>query len=198
MAISIEQIKAGRALLNWNQADLASTAGLNIDQIRNFESGRTRSLDVIEAIQGAFGRHGIDFENGGVMPRQIHSYILKSYLELLTDISRTLPTGGEVLMHCEDDRLCDPPVIEKLKDMNAEGITERLTISSDIDLILRDKENYRKIPAKYFSKSEVMVIYNNKVAFFSGGSAVVIVNTNLSQHMRDQFEYWWDHGEKIK
>lgn len=197
MFITIQQIKAARALLDWNQGELATAAGLNVDQVRNFEAGRSRSLDVVEAIHAAFDQQGITLENGGAVPRHIHSYILESYLDLLTDICRTLPDGGEVLKHCEDDRLCTKVIMNKLEEMLQAGIRERLTISEDNDLVLRNPSQYRRIPAKYCSSTITTLVYANKTAFFSEDKAIVIVNSSLASHMRDQFEYWWKHGTPV-
>ena len=197
MFISIEQIKAARALLKWNQKDLASYAGLNDDQIHNFEAGRTRSLEVLEAIQRAFTAHGIEFVGGGVVPRHVSSYLLDSYIDLLDDIELSMPEGGEVLKHCVDDRRSTPDVVEKVSVMRKMGISERLTISDDNDYIAGEAKNYRKIPKSYFASSEVIIIYLNKVAFFVDGKALVIVSDSLSKVFKDQFEYWWKEGKAL-
>lgn len=197
MFISIEQIKAARALLKWNQKDLASYAGLNDDQIHNFEAGRTRSLEVLEAIQRAFTARGIEFVGGGVVPRHVSSYLLDSYMDLLADIELSMPEGGEVLKHCVDDRRSTPDVVEKVSAMRKIGISERLTISDDNDYIAGEAKNYRKIPKSYFASSEVIIIYLNKVAFFVDGKALVIVSDSLSKVFKDQFEYWWKEGKAL-
>ena len=197
MFITVEQIKAARALLKWNQKDLAAHAGLKDDQIHNFEAGRTRSLEVLEAIHQAFIAHGIDFVGGGVIPRHVSSYLLDSYTDLLDDISRSMPEGGEVLKHCVDDRRSTPDVIERVSAMRRSGIRERLTISDDNDYVAGDPQNYRKIPKSYFASSEVVIIYLNKVVFFVDGKALIIVSESLSKVFRDQFEYWWKEGKTV-
>lgn len=197
MFASIEQIKAARALLKWNQKDLAKCAGLNDDQVHSFESGRTRSLDVLAAIQKAFLTQGMEFVDGGVVSKRVSSYTLDSYVELLDDISKSLKDGGEVLKHCVDDRRSTPEVIEKIKAMKAMGIKERLTISDENDFITGDKKDYRSIPKSYFATSEVIIIFSNKVAFFADGQALIIRNQTLSDVFRAQFEYWWKQGKPI-
>lgn len=197
MFISVEQIKAARALLRWNQKDLAAHAGLNDDQVHNFEAGRTHSLDVLTAIHRAFVANGLDFVDGGVITRRVSSYVLDSYIDLLDDIALSLPEGGEVLKHCVDDRRSTPEVIEKVSTMRRAGIRERLTVADDNDYIAGTPENYRKIPKSYFASSEVIIMYLNKVAFFVDGKALVIVSESLSKVFKDQFEYWWKEGKAV-
>jgi len=197
MFITIEQIKAARALLKWNQKDLAQWAGLNDDQIHSFESGRTRSLDVLGAIHRAFAAQGLEFVDGGVIPRRVSSYVLDSYMDLLEDICSAMPDGGEVLKHYADDRRSPPEVIRKVSDMERMGIRERLTIADDNDFITGNRQNYRKIPKDSFASAEVMVVYLNKVAFTVDGQVLVIRNQTLADVFRSQFEYWWKEGVAI-
>ena len=197
MSITVEQIKAGRALLKWNQQDLATRAGLNIDQLASFETGRTRASDVLEAIEQAFTAQGIEFAEGGVIPRRVSSYVLDSYMDVLDDIARSMPKGGEVLKHCVDDRRSTPEVIKRVGEMRVAGIRERLTISDDNNFITGDKEFYRQIPKDYFASSEVSIIYLNKVAFFVDGKVLVILNQTLANNFKQQFEYWWMNGKAL-
>lgn len=197
MFISLEQIKAARALLKWTQKDLAAHAGLGDDQVHSYEAGRTRSLEVLEAMCAAFAAHGIDFPDGGVQPRKVSSFLLNSYMDLLDDISRSMPEDGEVLKHCVDDRRSSPEVVEKVSQMRRAGIRERLTISEENNYVSGDPKDYRQIPAGYFASSEVMIIYLNKVAFFVERKALVIVSESLAKVFKDQFEYWWKEGKVL-
>jgi DNA-binding XRE family transcriptional regulator len=197
MFLTIEQIKAARALLKWTQKDLASYAGLNENQIQAFEAGRTRSLEVLEAIWKTFTLQGLGFCNGGVVPNKVSSYTLDSYMDVLHDICMSMPQGGEVLKHCVDDRRSSPEVMDQVRKMRETGIRERLTISDDNNLISGNKEDYRQIPADYFSSSEVIITYLNKVVFFVDGKALVVVNQTLANIFKDQFEYWWKSGKTL-
>jgi transcriptional regulator with XRE-family HTH domain len=69
--ISIEQIRAARALLGWTQAQLATAAARSLPTIKRLErddgEGPSVSDDVREAVQRALEKAGIEFiaENGG-------------------------------------------------------------------------------------------------------------------------------------
>lgn len=41
MGITVEQCRAGRALLGWSISDLASAAGLGVMTVNRFEGGKT-------------------------------------------------------------------------------------------------------------------------------------------------------------
>ena len=65
--VSVRQIKAARALLDWSQERLAKEASVSVPTIKRLEAadgelgGRG---DTIEKIRAAFERKGIEFTNG--------------------------------------------------------------------------------------------------------------------------------------
>ena len=67
--ITIEQIRAARALLGWSQTELASRAGLSLPTVKRLEAGfGPRVSDEARAkLQRALETAGIDFieDNGG-------------------------------------------------------------------------------------------------------------------------------------
>ena len=64
--ISGKQIRAGRALLGWNQRELAAAAGLSEVSIKNAEREVVDSRgSTLNAIQGAFDRAGVIFLDTG-------------------------------------------------------------------------------------------------------------------------------------
>jgi len=63
-----EQIRAARALLNWNQSDLAQACGLPLTSVTNIERGVTDpKASNLAAIQHALESAGVQFieSNGG-------------------------------------------------------------------------------------------------------------------------------------
>ena len=59
--------KAARTLLDWTAAQLGEAAGVPVDTIRSFESGRTRTLsrDNEAALRKALEARGIQFLESG-------------------------------------------------------------------------------------------------------------------------------------
>lgn len=70
LKVSIEQVKAARALLRWSQTDLAEASSVSLPTIKRLEAstgemgGRTVTLDAIRAALEAAGVQFIP-ENGG-------------------------------------------------------------------------------------------------------------------------------------
>jgi predicted transcriptional regulator len=68
--VSIRQIKAGRALLNWSQEELATAADVSVPTIKRLEAvdgplgGREQTIEKIVDSMRAAGIEFID-ENGG-------------------------------------------------------------------------------------------------------------------------------------
>lgn len=194
MFVTVEQIKAARALLRWTQKDLARHAGLNESQIQAFEAKRTHSLEVLEAICKAFALQGLDFSDGGVVPSKVSSYALDSYLDVLHDISASMPGGGEILRYCADDGW-SLEMTHEIRQMREGGIKERLIVSEENRAM--SGSNIRKIPAAYFFSTEI-IVYLNKVAFFVDGKALVVINQTLADIFRCQFESWWKSGKPLE
>jgi transcriptional regulator with XRE-family HTH domain len=64
--ISTAQVRAARALLDWNQADLAVAAKISLPTVKRYEAGsRTPIPTILAAIFHALKDAGVVFENDG-------------------------------------------------------------------------------------------------------------------------------------
>jgi transcriptional regulator with XRE-family HTH domain len=72
MTLTAAQCRAGRALLNISQAELAKVSGVSQRAISNFEAGATAALmrANIAAIIGAFEKLGVEFIPDGARLKQ--------------------------------------------------------------------------------------------------------------------------------
>jgi transcriptional regulator with XRE-family HTH domain len=60
--INTAQVRAARALLDWNQADLAAAAKISLPTVKRYEAGtRTPIPPILVAIHRALQDAGIDF-----------------------------------------------------------------------------------------------------------------------------------------
>ncbi len=63
-----QQVRAGRALVDWSQGALAASAGVSLSTVKDFEAGRREPLAAnLDSIRAALEAAGVDFiaENGG-------------------------------------------------------------------------------------------------------------------------------------
>ena len=68
--ITPAQIRAARALIGWNQTDLAAASSVSVISIKNIERGATDPRSsTLAALQGAFEKAGVVFlDPGDVRP----------------------------------------------------------------------------------------------------------------------------------
>jgi transcriptional regulator with XRE-family HTH domain len=208
MFISIEQIKAARALLKWNQKDLAEHAGLNDDQIQSYESGRTKSLEVLEAIFKTLTHHGIDFADGGVKPQQTRVITLSGAEGLRTfmnDVYETARTqGGEICLHNAKPSNWIKWLGEewfahhnkRMKEVK-ENIQFKITAKiGDTNLRGNAYAEYRWIPEKLWDEKSFYV-YGDNIGFidFDTNSVNVFIlkQKSFANSFRSLFNAMWDN-----
>lgn len=207
--ISIEQIKAARALLDWTQDDLAQAAGLSKPSINTLERRISNpKMDTMNAIQRALEAAGVEFTEGpGV---KLRSSVLKtsvwegedSLFRLVNDIFETLVGTGKELMIAGVDEskykeLGGDRILKEIEKRLKHNIgTKLLTREGDTNFI-EPIEHYRWVPAQFFSKTPYY-IYDNKYAIFLWGppkKVVLIENEEIAASYREQFLAHWEAGK---
>ena len=63
--VRIEQIRAARGLLNWNQTKLANEANVSLSSVKSLEGGRNVRMSVLIAVEQALISAGILFLDPG-------------------------------------------------------------------------------------------------------------------------------------
>lgn len=210
--ITIEQIKAARALLSWDQSDLAKAAGISIPALSNLERGAvTPRFKTIEAIQNALENAGIEFlQNFGVTR---HKEVLKVDMlegkdcvkKLFEDIYETLnPTGGDLLASGIDEKYFLPHAGEALFNYLKKAYRHKnmrgrvLLCEGDKHLVGKpDKSIYRWVEKESFSLVPYY-IYADKYAIILWGTPtriIIIQNKALAETHRRQFEKEWKRAK---
>ena len=203
--ISIEQIKAARALLGWTQDDLARAAGLSKPSVNTLERRIANpKIDTLQAIQRALEEAGVEFTDGpGV---KLRSAVLKtevfegedSLIRLLHDIFDTLNgTQNELMIAGVAESRYQNQGGERVTDLIEKrvkhGIKTKL-ISCDGDQnFIEPIAHYRWITPDLFPKAP-MYVYDNKYAILLWGppkKIVLIENAEIADTMRDQFMALW-------
>ncbi len=211
MFITIEQIKAARALLRWNQKKLAAVANLNDDQVHNFESGRSRSLDVLEAIYKAFTMRGIDFVAGGVVMRENRILTLQGiegFAAFRNDVLNDAKYSPlDICVSNVDETRFDEWGKGKVNDdyfsemKKLKSIKFRILVKkNDYYIPALGYASYKWLPEELFGEISFYV-YGNKTAIISfeksNFTAFIICNERITEFYRKEFNQLWDKAYEI-
>lgn len=208
MFLTLEQIRAARALLRWTQKDLAAHAGLHDDQVHNFEGGRSRSLDVLEAIYRTFVANGIEFTDGeGVKKNTGGIKVLEgphSFIRFLDDVYETmLAHGGEINVTdvADEDFVKYAGDYDEthVKRMNVLGNFVSRSLTAEQDYIKRvDYSEYRWLPKDEFGPVPFYQ-YAHKLAMIifeeSYAKIFILESTKIAESFRIKFMSMWERAQ---
>lgn len=207
--ISIEQIRAGRSLLNWTQKQLAHAANISVRSLSAIELGETTPrLDTLQNIQGALESHRVIFgpDHGVKLSgerMEIHKFEGATCQEvLLKDIVDQLRwQGGEVCTNGVDEwrygTLKSPIMDSFYKDLHKYRLGERILVEKGFIDFVAPSTHYRWISKEAQGKLAYSV-YHDSVAMLTWEPVmrlVIIRNATIAKHFQDQFESVWDNGD---
>ncbi|MGE0252249.1 MAG: helix-turn-helix transcriptional regulator [Dongiaceae bacterium] len=199
--INAKQIRAARALLDWNQADLALASDLSVQTIKNIENARTNPHPSnMISLQAALEKAGVDFtSDGGVRPKTLLTVLEgeNCVLKMLDDAYHTLRgTGGEFLVQFGDDGKSSQEVIAAEKRLRDEQIKMRFIVGRSVKTFRYSLEEYRVIPQRYFLNNPI-VIYGDKLANLALDAQKIFILDNPISAMaaRNSFDFIWDHSD---
>lgn len=206
--ITLEQIRAARSLLNWNQEDLAGAAKISKPAIANMERGTAiPRVETLNAITKALEDAGVEFIEGpGVRLRgqTLRVDIFEgndAIFRLWNDQMQTLKNGGERLMSGVDERTFDfvagkERFREVLDKFRRNGITSKILILEGDNYFVEPISHYRWIPQNLFNQVPYF-IYGDKYAIFIAEPVpriVLIENKAIANSYRKQFEFIWNNA----
>lgn len=208
MLITADQIRAGRALKNWSQTDLADRTGLAVPTIANIELGKQMpGKNTIEKIIDAFLTGGIIFTARGVEKTGDNFVVIQGndkYCQIMIDIQNLLEKGEEYLLIGCDDKRSPREVVEIENKLLEKGIKVKKIISEDNPFIQGSESNYRAVPKEDLTFSDVITVYKNKVAIVlsqnnpeNEDTIVLIDNSGIAETFKKIFNFYWRHGKKI-
>lgn len=198
--ITGNHIRSARALCGWEQIDLAARAGIALSSVVRLEKDFSLSTKAGQKIIKAFEREDIEISEDGIRIRKKIIHVSDDFMDVLEDAQASLKEGDELLHHCASEERNTPEITLKFAEMVNSGIQHRFTICEGDICMTTDANNYRWIDREYFSASQVIVIYKDKVVFHvldgQRDIFVMIVNNDLASIMRSQFNYFWKKGKK--
>ncbi len=214
MTISSEQIRAGRALLDWSQKELAKHAGLSLNALNNIERGVANpKLDTMLSIQKALEDAGVEFLDAkGVrlqgerleIDRFEGAKCLEAYYnEFLT----AFPEGdGEVVFNGISNNRVGDMMGKRLeiyrrfeKEAMRRNICERCLIKDQETTFMAQRNIFRWSSDEFFSEMP-FAVYGDNVAMLLWGPPmrlIVIRNHDIAKTFRKQFEFMWQSATPV-
>lgn len=211
MTVTVIQIKAARAILNWTQEDLANQAGLSVPAINMLERGiHTPRADTLKAIQNAMEKAGVEFmEYSGVRLRPANfeqiTYQGEHYIEKLDeDIFSVLQSPEDEMLAISPNEqlwmLYSTHINKKYAEHREKtGFKERMLIPENTYFLTSPWQVYRKLPLSYFG-NVCFEIYGDRFAsvIWDAKTVTITKNQQTADAQRKIFETLWTQGTPIK
>ncbi|MBL4805119.1 MAG: helix-turn-helix transcriptional regulator [Alphaproteobacteria bacterium] len=206
---TIEQIRAARALLGWNQHDLANKAGLSQTGIARIENGTNQpNSKTIEKISKAFDEADIEFlGDAGLRKKSGEIKVFEGvdgFRQFMNDIYNTArEQGGEFCLHnAKPDNwykwLGEDWFAMHSKRMSDLGdrVTFKITAEEgNTNLISSEFAEYRWFPAEQFD-DQCIYAYGDRLAFVNFKEKDILVrmlqDKSFSEGFRVLFNIAWD------
>lgn len=204
--VTVEQIRAARALLNWSQQDLADRAHLSQTGIARLENGNHQpTTQTLNKILRAFADAGIEFIGSrGLERRQmdVRSYGgSEGYAAFFDDVYETVKkAGGDVVISGVEEKdftrhFPDSGLAHQRRMKELGNFTMRCLIcEGDYNFTAGDYCSYRWTPKALF-EAVSFYVYGDKLAFlnFEGDSIDihVIHHKKIADSFRKQFSQQW-------
>ncbi len=209
---TIEQIRAGRALLGWSQHDLADKAGLSQTGIARIENGTNQpNSKTIQKIETAFDDANVEFlGSSGVRKRTGEIKKLSGtigFQSFMNDVYETIKThGGEVCVYNVDEKNWIK-WMSNTYDLHAEKMTtiekpfhfKIMIEEGDSNFIAGDFAEYKWFPKELFDRQS-FYCYGNKLALinFSDNDVEIMIlpQSEFSKGFQVLFNIAWDNVAK--
>ena len=205
--LTIEQIRAGRALLDWSQSDLADHAGLSQTGIARIENGTNQpNTKTLQKILEAFDSSDIEFiGNSGVKKRTGEVKTLtgeKGFKAFMDDVYETLKNGGEMCVSNVDEQNWIKWMGKEAYDAHSirmhelgDQISSRILVKEgDTFFIASDFAHYKWFPEELFNEQSFYA-YADKLAlvnFEQDTVKIMILNQKeFSESFKVLFDIAW-------
>ena len=208
--ISIKQIRAGRALLDWSQSDLAGHAGLSQTGIARIENGTNQpNSKTLKKIMAAFDFADIEFfGTTGLRERTGEVKVLRGqegFLQFMDDVYNEISQkGGEICVYNVDEKNWFRWMGEDNYKRHAERMREiqkpynfKILVEEGDDFFIANEfAEYRWFPKNLFRRQSFYA-YGDKLAFIHFEDDDVTVQSfgqkAFSEGFKVLFNIAWDH-----
>ncbi|MBE6446834.1 MAG: helix-turn-helix transcriptional regulator [Alphaproteobacteria bacterium] len=201
--ITVDQLKAARALLGWSQADLAKKSGYSLPAVNNIERGLYKAHDAtMEDIVQTFEQNGIQFLDGPGVRLENSGLRIKCYEGrdafhyLFAKIEASLKDNNQELLICGID--------EKLiKDVYGKELSKlQKSLKDNPVRIITYKDFSYAMTFNHFQKRVVddakpllpCFIYAGRVAIVLMENPIhiaILYNEKIAQDYAKYFDFLW-------
>lgn len=202
--ITLGQIRAARALLNWTQDDLAAAAGISRPSINNLERGLYSARpETFQSIVSALEKAGVEFTpNSGLRLRQ-EEYDISTLSgpdfvkDLDHDVLSVLRGPNDEIVGCAFDEMkwmeygsVTNPIYDAARKKRK--FKERYIVPNNIKHITSPTKIYRTLPPKNLGSINYEV-YGNRLAIIEWKAmrVTLIKSIFISEMFLKQFEVLW-------
>ncbi len=194
MALTANQLRAARALLNMPQDKLARAAKVAVTSIRQFELGATANLqqkteNALIAFLGQWiefiGTRGVALREGDYLSLEGKDAIARMF-EDINECLRGRKTP-EVLFLCGEPCLSSPELAPFCEELGKSGIAHRAICHNDN----APAPLFRSVPASH-APLALQAVYGANVAQMVGPERILLVRSAmLADSLRQSFETMW-------
>ena len=213
--ITVEQIRAARALLDWSQADLAARSGLSQTGVARIENGTNKpNSKTLAKIQTAFDAADIEFiDTTGVKKRRGEGKVYRGHKGVsffLDDVYETAIQNGtkESPVEIFLSNVVNENRVKWMGPDKWKNHTDRMTKDQDImdvRIIVKhgdtnfpasDYSQYKWFPEELFN-AQSFYSYHNKLAFLNFQDDDVFITimkqADFAEGYRNMFRVIWNN-----
>lgn len=207
--LTIEQIRAARALLDWSQSDLAEHSGLSQTGIARIENGTNQpNSRTLTKIQEAFDKADIEFlGTSGLRKKSGEIKVLRGqegfrkFMDDVYEVAKT--TGGEICLHNAKPENWYKWLGEDWFKMHSQRMAKlgnkinfKITAEEGNTLFISSEfAEYRWFPLELFHE-HCIYAYGNKLAFLNFSEDTVLIrileDKAFAEGFRILFNIAWD------
>lgn len=203
--------KAARALLDWQQSDLAEAAGVSLSAVKLYENGGEKTRKgTISALQAALEENGIEFPpSGGLRAvEDVTSVVRYTGPDFISrwneDIFAACTNPNEeILTSSTDEKWWYHPSVREankafLQWMETRKIVIHSLIPEGHNVFNLPKKAYRTLPASMLGKI-TYCLYGDRIAFviWKKRQIVILRNRSVVETFRAQFTHLWRLGRSL-
>ncbi len=210
--ITPQLTKAARALLGWQQSELAIASDLSLTAINNFERGvgTTRSVTRL-AIQNSLEENGIEFLSGGGLRKvdEIATVSRFSGNDFIARWSEDIYAAvrkprEQILTASTSEAMWYQPAILQINDeylawAGRLDLTLKSLVPDDQKTLYKSRRNYRVIAPELIGKI-TYCLYADRIAFvlWKKKQVICLRNSLVADTFRNQFSYLWKRAVPFK